>query len=123
MGQQCSGPHPNGTPVKKPRNSGGQPIGIKQPPTVDTKKNKRATARWQSPPGANQRATPSTGLRSAIVRFPSCKARTPLKIRSNPIGEANEMNSAEPTAPARAANPSVGKYCPPVQGLRIGAGP
>ena len=37
----CSSVQKNGTPFKKPRNNGGSPIGVKEPPTLLTMKMKK----------------------------------------------------------------------------------
>src|SRR6185295_12791405 len=43
IGQQCSVTHQNGMPCKYPRKSGGSPIGVRQPPTLETMKMKKTT--------------------------------------------------------------------------------
>src|SRR5207248_6183166 len=42
---KCSRVHRNGTPLRKPRNSGGSPSGVSRPPQLETMKMKKTTKR------------------------------------------------------------------------------
>src|SRR5262249_49561733 len=41
IGQQFAATHQNGTPLRKPRKRGGSPMGVKLPPTLETRKIKK----------------------------------------------------------------------------------
>src|SRR5436189_1711992 len=43
IGQQCVATHQKGTSLRYPRNKGGSPTGVKQPPTLETMKIKKTT--------------------------------------------------------------------------------
>ena len=97
--------HPNGTPFRKPRKSGGSPSGVSRPPQFDTTKMKKTTTWVLRSRGALARSSgriSSTEAPVVPIAFASTAPRPSSAVLSSGVPESEPRTRIPPVIAKRA---------------------